>query len=120
VQNINVFNGSENLWKNIGEKFGLESYEETMKEKNYKKDAVLKLKEEMFFTEVFKTSDQKFDDKKLEYFTFDSEWKIGNPNNAYKIYHGSGPCVINFRETPAKVINKSLDNNCLNYIIFIK
>lgn len=104
AQNINIFNGKENLWKNAGEKFGLEAYEEIMKEKKYKKDAVLKMKEDMFFKEVFKNAEQKFDDKKLEFFSFDSEWKIGNPNNTFKLYQGNGPCVINFRETPAKVI----------------
>jgi len=74
-----------------------------MKEKNYKKDPFLLFKEREFFKEIFKNAEQKFDDKKLEFFTFDSEWKIGNPANAYKIYQGNGPCVINFKETPPKV-----------------
>lgn len=74
-----------------------------MKNKNYKKDAIIKIKEDQYFHEVFKSAEQKFDDKKLEFFSFDSEWKIGNPNNANKLYHGSGPFVINFRETPPKV-----------------
>ncbi len=74
-----------------------------MQEKNYKKDGYLLSKEKEFFKEIFKNTEQKFDDKKLEFFTFDSEWKIGNPNNAYKIYQGNGPCVINFKETPARV-----------------
>ncbi len=103
-QNINIFNGKDNLWKNAGDKFGLEAYEEKMKEKNYKKDAILKMKEEMFFKEIFKNAEQKFDDRKLEFFSFDSEWKIGNPNNTFKLYQGNGPCKINFKETPLKVI----------------
>ena len=74
-----------------------------MKEKKYKKEKSLKIKEENFFKEIFKNSEQKFDDKKLEFFTFDSEWKVGNSNNANKIYHGTGPCVIVFKDTPEKV-----------------
>ena len=103
AQNISMFNGKENLWKNSGDKCGLEAYEERMKDKNYKKDAVLKMKENLFFGEIFKNTEQKFDDKKLEFFSFDSEWKIGNPNNTFKLYQGNGPCVINFKETPLKV-----------------
>jgi hypothetical protein len=102
-QNINTFKKTENLWKNIGDKFGIESYEEKMKEKNYKKEQLLKIKEENFLKEVFKNSEQRFDDKKLEFFTFDSDWNFTNAKMANKLYHGNGPFIINFKETPLKV-----------------
>jgi len=102
-QNINTFKKTENIWKNIGDNFGLESYEEKMKEKNYKKDNVLKVKEESFFKDVFKNSEQKFDDKKLEFFSFDSDWSFSNAKMANKLYQGNGPYIINFKDTPVKV-----------------
>ena len=108
-QNINIFKKAENLWKNIGDKFGLETHDEKMKEKKYKKDEILKMKEEDFLKEIFKNSEQKFDDKKLEFFSFDNDWNFSNAKSANKLYHGSGPFVINFRDTPLKV----------NYFYFI-
>lgn len=102
-QNINIFKKSENLWKKIGDKFGIEMYEEKMKEKNYKKDQVFKIKEEDFLKEVFKNCEQKFDDRKLEFFSFENDWNFSNAGSANKLYQGSGPFVIEFKETPAKV-----------------
>ena len=63
--------------------------------------------------EVFKNSEQRFDDKKLEFFTFDSDWNFTNAKMANKLYHGNGPFIINFKETPLKVYL-----NFLNIYIF--
>jgi hypothetical protein len=104
-QNINIFKKSENLWKQIGDKFGLESYDDKMKENNYKKDQINKIKEDNFFKEIFKNCKQKINDKKLEFFSFDNDWNFSNANSANKLYQGTGPFVINFRDTPVKVIN---------------
>jgi len=52
---------------------------------------------------------QKFDDKKLEFFTYSNAMNVGlehiSPGNANKIYHGSCPVIISFKETPERVIN---------------
>ena len=50
---------------------------------------------------------QKFDDKKLEVFTFDNGFKTGFEKViggfARKIYHGRGPMEIKFLDTPIKM-----------------
>ncbi len=59
------------------------------------------------FDEVFKNSEQKMNDQKLEFFTYSSTWKLGclkvSSSNADKVYHGPAPVILNFKETPAKV-----------------
>lgn len=105
-QNINYFNGgAQNVWRNSGD-YGLEIYDPNM-EKNKQNLENKKNKEKEVFSEVFKNSEQKFNDQKLEFFTYESTWKMGiskvTSGDTEKIYHGEGPIIIKFKDTPAKV-----------------
>jgi len=57
---------------------------------------------------MFSNSEQKVNDKKLEFLTYKSGFVMGLekivPGNADRIYHGEGPIIINFKETPGFVI----------------
>ena len=61
---------------------------------------------------------QKFDDKKLEVFTFDNGFKTGFEKViggfAKKIYHGRGPMEIKFLETPKFLENDKIHRIYLN------
>jgi hypothetical protein len=52
-------------------------------------------------------AEQKLNDKKLEFFTYDSHINLAidkfDPNKANKIYHGPAPIIIKFKETPKYV-----------------
>ncbi len=54
------------------------------------------------FVNVVKNWDQKFDDKKLEFFSYDSGFEIGFEKivtgNAKKIHQGKGPFIITFKD----------------------
>lgn len=56
--------------------------------------------------EVFKNAEQRLNDQKLELFTYSSTWKLGcfkvTSIDADKVYHGKGPMIIKFKETPTK------------------
>jgi len=51
---------------------------------------------------------QKFNDQKLEFFTYESGLKIGFEKiltgQADKVYHGPGPIIVKFKDTPEIVI----------------
>ena len=59
------------------------------------------------FRHVFRNSEQKLNDQKLEFFTYDSTWKLGSlkgtSRDVEKVYHGEGPMIINFKDTPSLV-----------------
>ena len=61
---------------------------------------------------------QKFDDKKLEVFTFDNGFKTGFEKViggfAKKIYHGRGPMEVKFLETPKFLEDNKKDRIYLN------
>ena len=117
-QNINYFiGGPADIWRNSEDKFGLEVFEPGLDTTDKKAVEVLfflliKKKNEIDkqkFREIFKNSEQKFNDQKLEFFTYTSTWKLGclkvASSDAEKIYHGGTPIIINFKETPSKVKN---------------
>lgn len=111
-QNINYFiGGPANLWRK-SDNYGLEFYENKdpndKNEKSQLERKLTKAKEKQHFKEVFKNSEQKLNDQKLEFFTYSSTWKFGcvkvRSGEADKVYHGDGPIIIKFKDTPAKVI----------------
>ena len=61
-------------------------------------------------------TEQKYNDKKLEFFTFDSPIKMGMENvfggNAKRLYQGNGPWLLKFKDDIN--LEKSLSNLYLN------
>ncbi len=53
---------------------------------------------------MFSNSEQKLNDKKLEFLTYDSGVSLALEKvltgHGDRIFHGPGPIIINFRETP--------------------
>lgn len=88
-QNINYYlGGSKDTWKN-SVSFGLTADENISEEEK-----------ESFVSSM--NSEQRYDDSKLEFLTFESVIKLGLENiytgNANKIYHGEAPVKIVFRK----------------------
>lgn len=86
-QNINLYmGGARDIWKHSGDNMGIKTMNSCDKYRNQ----LLKMA----------ASEQKFDDKQLEFFTYESEILIGLENlfvgHADKVYHGEGPVKINF------------------------
>lgn len=100
-QNLNFYLGkSEKLWKK-NEKVGLEIHNPG---KNIK-EIDLKIKEEREnekFKHLIQNTDQNMNDSKLEFLTYQSGF-CGI--NCAKIYQGTGPVLIKFKETPERVGN---------------
>jgi hypothetical protein len=52
-------------------------------------------------------SEQNYNDQKLEFFTYSSGFKLGFEKiftgRADKVYHGPGPILIKFKDTPERV-----------------
>ena len=95
-QNINLYMaGVKDIWKNGKENMSIKLLNGTKED-------------EKIYEEKFKrmaNQEQKLDDKQLEFFTFDSGMKTGLEKVigglAKKIYHGRGPILMKFKETPA-------------------
>ena len=104
-QNLNFYLGkSDKLWR-TNENVGLEIHNPG---KNIK-EIDLKLKEEREnekFKHLIQNSDQNMNDSKLEFLTYQSGF-FGI--SCAKIYQGTGPVLIKFKETPERVGN--IDNN---------
>jgi hypothetical protein len=68
---------------------------------------------------------QSYNDQKLEFFSYSSAIKVGfekiATGQADKIYHGKGPILLQFKDTPEKVIliNNYFRINRTNTIEFI-
>lgn len=60
------------------------------------------------FSNLFKNAQQTYNDQKLEMYTYSSTWKFGcfkvTKSDAEKVYHGEGPMMIKFKDTPPRVI----------------
>ena len=85
-QNINYYmGGTKDIWNNAKNKFAL----------NIKK-------ENNDLLEKLKSSEQKLNDKKLEFLTYSSGFDLGlekiHSGYANKVYQGSGPFVITFKK----------------------
>ncbi|MCQ2817449.1 MAG: diacylglycerol kinase [archaeon] len=93
-QNINLYmSGCTNIWSLSGNKHGLE---------------ILNSKDNKETEKISKmiNAEQKLDDHKLEFFCYDSAFKLASENishgNATKLYHGKTPVIMKFRDTPVK------------------
>jgi hypothetical protein len=113
-QNINYFiGGAANIWRNSTDQFGLETYDPYLNKED--KEAVKRktLNDKEHFREVFKNTEQKLNDQKLEFFTYTSTWKAGcfkvRAGEAEKVYHGTCPIILKFKETPPKVTHKFIN-----------
>lgn len=93
--------GARDIWRKSGSNLGLEIMDGNV---DRHKDVVLersKLKDSLI------SAVQKYNDQKLEFFTYSSGMKLGfekiSGGLADKIYHGSGPMIITFKDTPERV-----------------
>jgi hypothetical protein len=98
-QNIYYYmGGTRDIWKKSGGQLGLEFYDRQNNEDVLRQqmDSVL-------------TAEQRYNDGKLEFFTYSSGLKIGfekiATGQADKIHQGSGPFILKFKPTPDKVYN---------------
>ena len=91
---VNYMSGVKDIWGNGKDHFSVML-------KNVTKDEEKKYTDKLITMANYK---QKFDDKMLEVFTFDSGLKTGLENLikgfAKKIYHGRGPMEVKFLDTP--------------------
>lgn len=98
-QNLNFYMGnSDKLWK-TNEKVGLELH----KPGEELKDDDLRIKEEKEkekFKHLLQNNEQNISDSKLEFLTYQNGF-CGV--SCEKIYQGTGPCLIKFKDTPGKV-----------------
>ncbi len=97
-QNINYYmGGTKDIWKKSGN-CGIKVESEGGKDDH---------NETKLLHNQLKNSEQKSNDQKLEFFTYSSGLKIGfekiATGQADRVYHGPGPIVVKFKETPDKV-----------------
>lgn len=89
--------GSKDIWKHSGKSIGIEVVEG---------DKVMK-EDTKQISDNLKNMEQRYDDQKLEFFSYSSGLKVGwekiSSGQADKIYHGDGPILIQFKETPERV-----------------
>lgn len=90
--------GTGDIWKKSGTNLGLEIDSNDLLNKTTQN---LKIEAEKQFKEVL-DGEQRFDDGKLEFFTYQKEILIGmeklSTGNADKIYHGKGPIIMKFKK----------------------
>jgi hypothetical protein len=91
--------GTKDIWRKSGSSIGIKVLEGDEQKEN--------IKETKHLEDLLLNSEQKFNDQKLEFFTYSSGLKIGfekiYPGQADKVYHGPGPIIVKFKETPEKV-----------------
>lgn len=97
-QNINCYaGGSKDIWLKSGKRIGLE-----VRDENFNLD-----KQRSMSLNDITSKNQCFNDKKLECITYSHCLKLGLekivPGLADKVYHGPGPILIKFKETPERV-----------------
>ena len=97
-QNINFYmGGTKNIWEKSGKNLGIEVLNG---------DKIIK-EENKVLSDYLHESKQSYNDQKLEFFRYSSGLKLGfakiAPGQADKLYHGPGPILIKFKETPEKV-----------------
>jgi Diacylglycerol kinase accessory domain len=105
-QNINNYMGGvSNIWNN-SKKIGVELFN-AQTNSDVKLDGKMKKEEEKKVFEELIKAEQNFGDGKLEFFGFDSGFSFGLEKIfsgfATKIYQGSGPILIKFKEINSKV-----------------
>lgn len=93
-QNINFYmGGSRNIWEHSGSQLGIEMLNAKAEDmKNYKNKVISKFNE------------QRYDDKKIEFFTYESGISLALEKvargQANKVYQGEGPVLMTFKENP--------------------
>jgi hypothetical protein len=104
-QNINLFH-SKDVWRNSfnsGIELTPQKGNLVSENVNLLTQDIKKIKSEQCGI----NAEQKMNDKKLEFFTYDSHWNLAfdkfDTNKANKIYHGPTPIIIKFKETPKYV-----------------
>lgn len=103
-QNINSYlGGSKNIWRNSGSNIGVTG---SGSESDFNED-----EKKMLIDSI--NCSQKFDDKKLEFFIYDTGVQVGLENiysgHAHKIYHGEGPVRIVFRKNASGKVYLNVD-----------
>jgi len=99
-QNINFYmGGTKDIWKKSGNNVGLKVVDGITKK-------LSKVETETLGNKLT-FSEQNYNDQKLEFFTYSSGFKLGFEKiftgRADKVYHGPGPILIKFKDTPEKV-----------------
>lgn len=93
-QNINFYmGGTRNIWEHSGSQLGIEMLNAKAEDmKNYKNKVISKFNE------------QRYDDKKIEFFTYESGISMALEKvargQANKVYQGEGPVLMTFKENP--------------------
>lgn len=96
--------GTGDIWTKSGQNLGLELESipsKTNTNLNLNKEADLE------FRKILE-GEQKFDDGKLEFLTYQKEIYIGlekiSSGNAEKVYHGKGPIIMEFNKIPIVIL----------------
>ena len=99
-QNINFYmGGTKDIWRKSGKSIGLRVVEG--EERKLSRMDTNRIEKKL------SNSEQSMNDQKLEFFTYSSGFALGCEKlftgRADKVYHGPGPIMINFKDTPEKV-----------------
>jgi hypothetical protein len=91
--------GTKDIWRKSGSNIGIRVVEGEGRK--------LSRKETYNIEKKLSKSEQCMNDQKLEFFTYSSGFKLGCEKlftgRADKVYHGPGPILIKFKDTPEKV-----------------
>ena len=91
--------GTKDIWRKSGKNIGLRVVEG--EKRNLSRKETFKIQKKLSISE------QSMNDQKLEFFTYSSGFKLGCEKlftgRADKVYHGPGPILIKFKDTPEKV-----------------
>lgn len=97
--------GTKDIWRKSGRSIGIEVLEG---------EKIIKA-ETKNLENLLKDVEQSFNDQKLEFFTYSSGLKIGfekiSTGQADKVYHGPGPIVVKFKDTPERVLYYKLSKS---------
>jgi diacylglycerol kinase (ATP) len=104
--------GTRDIWRKSGSQLGLEFYD--------KQNNMELLKQQM---DSVITAEQRYNDGKLEFFTYSSGLKLGfekiATGQADKVHQGAGPFIFRFKTTPDKVNSDNFSQNWINLIELI-
>jgi hypothetical protein len=90
--------GTGDIWRKSGQNLGLEI---DSNQQLINSNLDLKKEADVEFRKILE-GEQRFDDGKLEFLTYQKEILIGlekiSSGNAEKVYHGKGPIIIKFKK----------------------
>ena len=91
--------GTKDIWRKSGKSIGLKVVEGDNRK-------ISKI-DTNYIENKLSNSEQRLNDQKLEFFTYSSGFKLGFEKlftgRADKVYHGPGPILIKFKDTPERV-----------------